>query len=168
MNRDGSFNLSKSWKPLLQKLKDKRQPSNKKIVIPSAHTFIYTLPLSLFTNCHHSHTDPLPIGYHYLLPPPTQPTLPLALPLSCAYPTGINTLLNPATDILHPPAYEDGTDKEFRNIGYQEPDFIHLPMKMEPIRSSETSATMNQTPGNHPKKNSLQQKTFLNKTCVQM
>jgi len=22
------------------------------------------------------------------------------------------------TDILHPPAYEDGTDKEFRNVGY--------------------------------------------------
>ena len=30
MNRDGGFNLSKSWKPLLQKLKDKRKPSNKK------------------------------------------------------------------------------------------------------------------------------------------
>jgi len=34
--------------------------------------------------------------------------------------------------------------------------FIHLLMKMEPIRSSETSATKNQTPENHPKKNSLQ------------
>ena len=30
MNRDRDFNLSKSWKPLLQKLKDKRQFSNKK------------------------------------------------------------------------------------------------------------------------------------------
>ena len=30
--------------------------------------------------------------------------------------------------------------------------FIHLPMKMESIRSSETSAIKTQTPGNYPKK----------------
>jgi hypothetical protein len=41
----------------------------------------------------------------------------------------INTLPNPATDILHPPAYEDGTDKEFRNVGYQEPDAGESPKK---------------------------------------
>ena len=36
--------------------------------------------------------------------------------------------------------------------------FIHLPMKMEPIRSSETSAIKTQTPGNCPKRNILQLK----------
>jgi len=36
--------------------------------------------------------------------------------------------------------------------------FIHLPMKMEPIRSSETSAVKTQTPGNYPKRNILQLK----------
>ena len=30
---------------------------------------------------------------------------------------GIYTTHNPATDILHWPAYEDGTDSEFRNVG---------------------------------------------------
>jgi hypothetical protein len=53
----------------------------------------------------------------------------LALPLSCAYLSGINILPNPATDILHPPAYEDGTNKEFRNVGYQEPDAGESPKK---------------------------------------
>jgi len=30
---------------------------------------------------------------------------------------GINTPHNPSTDILHSPAYEDGTDSEFRKVG---------------------------------------------------
>ena len=33
--------------------------------------------------------------------------------------------------------------------------FIHLPMKMELIESSETSAIRTQTPGNYPKENML-------------
>jgi hypothetical protein len=36
--------------------------------------------------------------------------------------------------------------------------FIHLPMKMEPIRSSETSAIKTHTLGNYPKRNILQLK----------
>jgi len=35
--------------------------------------------------------------------------------------------------------------------------FIHLPMKMEPIVGSETSAIRTQTPGNYPKRNKLQE-----------
>ena len=60
----------------------------------------------------------------------------MVLPLSCPYPTGINTLPNPATDILHPPSYEDGTDKEFRNVGYQEPDAGESPKKEQITASS--------------------------------
>jgi len=33
--------------------------------------------------------------------------------------------------------------------------FIHLPMKMELIEGSETSAIITQTPGNYPKENIL-------------
>jgi len=36
------------------------------------------------------------------------------------------------------------------------PYFTLQPMKMEPIEGSETSANMNQTPGNYPKGNLLQ------------
>ena len=35
---------------------------------------------------------------------------------------------------------------------------IHLPMKMEPIVSSETSVIRTQTPGNYPKRNNLHKK----------
>ena len=52
-----------------------------------------------------------------------------------------------------------------RGVSYQENQiphtslplvyFIHLPMKMELIVSSETSAIRTQTPGNYPKRNKL-------------
>jgi len=42
--------------------------------------------------------------------------------------------------------------------------FIHLPMKMEPIVSSETLAIRTQTPGNYPKRNKLYF-TFLYLRC---
>ena len=38
--------------------------------------------------------------------------------------------------------------------------FIHLPMKMEQIEGSETSAIRTKTPGNYPKENILQKKNF--------
>ena len=64
----------------------------------------------------------------YWLPLPTSPSIP-------TYPTGIYTLY-------------------IMSMAF----FIHLPMKMEPIRSSETSAIKTQTPGNYPKRNILQLK----------
>ena len=44
----------------------------------------------------------------------------------------------------------------FRNNNMHMQYSIHLPMKMEPIVSSETSAIRTQTPGNYPKRNNLQ------------
>ena len=44
----------------------------------------------------------------------------MAEPIGSSVPYGqpdINTPHNPSTDILHSPAYEDGTDSEFRNVG---------------------------------------------------
>ena len=45
--------------------------------------------------------------------------------------------------------FEKYANIKFRRI------FIHLPIKMEPIVSSETSAIRTQTPGNYPKRNKL-------------
>ena len=42
---------------------------------------------------------------------------------------GINTTQNHATDILHSPAYKDGTDSEFRNVGNLNSDAWELPKK---------------------------------------
>jgi hypothetical protein len=64
----------------------------------------------------------------YWLPLPTSPSNP-------TYPTGIYTLY-------------------IMSLTF----FIHLPMKMEPVRSSETSAIKTQTPGNYPKRYILQLK----------
>ena len=64
----------------------------------------------------------------YWLPLPTSPS-------NTTYPTGIYTLY-------------------IMSLTF----FIHLPMKMEPIRSSETSAIKTQTPGNYPKRKILQLK----------
>ena len=49
------------------------------------------------------------------------------------------------------PAYEDGTDRVFRNVVIQQSDVDIQPMKMEQIECSETSAYNNLTPGKYPK-----------------
>ena len=42
---------------------------------------------------------------------------------------GLCVVFIPATDILHSPAYEDGTDSEFRNVGSWNSDAGELPKK---------------------------------------
>jgi len=70
------------------------------------------------------------------LTPPTSYWLPLpSSPSNPTYPTGIYTLC-------------------IMSLTF----FIHLPTKMEPTRSSETSAIKTQTAGNYPKRNILQLK----------
>jgi len=43
--------------------------------------------------------------------------------------SGINTPHIPSLVILHPPAYEDGTDGGFRNVGYEHCDAGELPKR---------------------------------------
>ena len=73
---------------------------------PSCTAIIYTLPLS--------HGLPIRSNLtraHFLLVATSDFPLQSNLPNKYIYP------VHHVTDILHPPAYEDGTDKEFRNVG---------------------------------------------------
>ena len=106
MNRDGGFNLNKSWKPILQNLKEMRQLCNKEKVIPLAPLLYAPSSLSRAAYPLQPQTGPLPIGCHFQLHPPIQPIQQVYIPCTSCH------------DIIHPHAYEDGTDKKFRNVGY--------------------------------------------------
>ena len=95
---------------------------------PSCTAIIYTLPpLSRFAYLLQPRTGPLPIGCHFRLPPPIQPTQQVYIRVYTLYIISLTF-------------------------------FIHLSMKMEPIRSSEMSAIKIQTPGNYPNRNILQRR----------
>ena len=103
INRDGCFNLSKSWKPLLHKLNKRRQPPST-LHWSHQHSHLYTCPLP--QPAVHLPAPIRSLAFHWHLHQPAR-TL-----------SGINTPHIPSPVILHPPAYEDGTDRWFWNVGY--------------------------------------------------
>jgi len=80
INRDGGINLSKSWKPLLHKLKKRETATEYTTVIPPAHVLIY-LPLST-TCCAPTHPHPVT-------------RLPMAPPLACQNPVRYKYTIHP-------------------------------------------------------------------------
>ena len=75
----------------------------------------------------HCNSTAATLIYPYSPSPPHRWRIHLLQPLSSYwsyhFPTrnlfGINTPYTPSSIIPHPPAYEDGTDREFQNVGYK-------------------------------------------------